>query len=193
MSKKLINEATRMQQLAGLLKESEMQGADWSALKAAIENAIEAEGGRPNAARVASQIKHMVDAIAAGGSMFNQELAEGVYEVDTDEDEEEDDKPEVRKDAPDASLDIPDTEDLEKGITAAQMGGEDKGIKSMRSAAEKLAYYKGQKDILFGQYKSKVLDQNAYVKQVMPIQTQIKQLEKTINKPLMGTDDSDEI
>lgn len=115
-------------------------------------------------------------------------------EADTEgEDEEEDDKPEIRKDAPDASLDIADPEDLEKGITAAQIGGEDKGIKSMRSAAEKLAYYKGQKDVLFGQFKSGGLGKDAYVKQVLPIQNQIKQLEKTINKPLMGTDDSDEI
>ena len=144
MSKKLINEAFRFQQIAGLRPINEF-------------------------------------------SSF--------FEADTDEEDDdlEDDKPEIRKDAPDASLDIADPEDLEKGITAAQMGGEDKGIKSMRSAAEKLAYYKGQKDVLFGQFKSGGLGKDAYVKQVMPIQTQIKQLEKTINKPLMGTDDSDEI
>ena len=143
MSKKLINEAFRLQQIAGL---------------------------RP---------------INEFNSFFEADAEEG--------EDEEDDKPEIRKDAPDASLDVADPEDLEKGITAAQMGGEDKGIKSMRSAAEKLAYLKGQKDVLFGQFKSGGLGKDVYVKHVLPIQNQIKQPEKTINKPLMGTDDSDEI
>ena len=143
MSKKLINESFRLQQIAGLRPVNELNS---------------------------------------------------FFEADTEEDDDtEEDKPEIRRDAPDASLDVADSEDLEKKLTAAQMGGEDKGIKSMRSAAEKLAYYKGQKDVLFGQFKSGGLGKDAYVKQVMPIQTQIKQLEKTINKPLMGTDDSDEI
>jgi hypothetical protein len=189
MSKKLINEATRMQQLAGLLKENETLGLHWEDLEMAIKDTIQAEGGKANAARVAGQIKNMVDAIAARGSLSDPELNEDAEE----DDDTEEDKPEIRRDAPDASLDVTDTEDLEKKVTAAQIGREDKGIKSMRSAAEKLAFYKGQKDVLFGQFKSGGLGKDAYVKQVMPIQTQIKQLEKTINKPLMGTDGDEEI
>ena len=128
MTKKLINEAERMQKLAGLIKED--------------------------------------------------------YNLDTEEDDE------IEDDAPDSNLDV---EDLEKGITATQLGGEDRGIKSMRSAAEQLAFLKGQKDILFTQYKKGSLPKDSYINQVMPIQTKIKQLDKTINKPLMGTDDSEEM
>ena len=113
------------------------------------------------------------------------------FEADAEEEDEvEDDKPEVRKDAPDASLDVADPEDLEKGVTAAQLGGEDKGIKSMRTAAEKLAFLKGQKDILFQQYK-KDGNKDAYVKAVMPIQNQIKQLEAKVNKDLTIGDEEE--
>lgn len=112
-------------------------------------------------------------------------------EADTEEDDaEEDSKPEIRKDAPDASLDVADPEDLEKGVTAAQLGGEDKGIKSMRSLAEKLAFLKGQKDVLFQQYK-KDNNKDAYVKAVMPIQNQIKQLEAKVNKDLTIGDEEE--
>lgn len=117
-------------------------------------------------------------------------------EADDPEEEDidpEDDKPKIGKYAPDASLDVADPEDLEKGITAAQLGAEDSGIRSMKSAAEKLAFLKGQKDALFRQYKKGALGKDAYVKAVLPIQTQIKKYESDINKPLMGTDGGDEI
>ena len=68
-----INEIARMQQIAGIIKENEMQGANWDALEMAIKNTIEAEGGSP---KVIEDIKHIVDIIAAGGSINDPELAE---------------------------------------------------------------------------------------------------------------------
>jgi len=127
--------------------------------------------------------------------------SEGVYEADTEEDDDtEEDKPEIRRDAPDASLDVTDPEDLEKKVTAAQIGGEDKGIKSMRSAAEKLAFYKGVKAGLFQSYKDGDIDQATYVDRltkakidgaVVNIQNQIKQLEAKVNKDLTIGDEEE--
>ena len=71
--KQQINEIKRMQQLAGVINENEMQGANWDALEMAIKNTIEAEGGGP---KVIEDIKHIVDIIAAGGSINDPELAE---------------------------------------------------------------------------------------------------------------------
>lgn len=122
------------------------------------------------------------------------------FEADADEEDDiEDDKPEIRKDAPDASLDVADPEDLEKGVTAAQLGGEDSSIKGMRSVAEKLAFFKGTKDRLFSLYKAGILDKDAYIDQLtkaeidgkpVNIQQQIKRLEAMINKDLtIGDED----
>jgi Mg2+/Co2+ transporter CorC len=56
----------------GSVNENEMQGADWNALEVAIKSAMDAEGGGPE---VVDQIKHIVDTIAAGGSINDPELA----------------------------------------------------------------------------------------------------------------------
>jgi hypothetical protein len=114
-----------------------------------------------------------------------------VREAEEEEEEMEDEKPEVRKDAPDASLDVADPEDLEKNVSKADIAAADKDMSKISNDVEKLRHLQGQKDAFIKMFKSGAMDIEQYKKMIGNIPQEIKRLEAKLNKDLTMGDDED--
>jgi hypothetical protein len=114
-----------------------------------------------------------------------------IREFEEDEIETDDDQPDIRKDAPDASLDVADPEDLEKKMSKADIAAADKGISKMTSDVEKLRHLQGQKDAFVKMYRDGAVNIEQYKKMIGNIPQEIKRLEAKLNKDLTVGDEEE--